>query len=212
MGQALTELRRGRTLDTVATANGYDSHSGFRAAFARQFGGPPGSRRSDVAIVTTQIASPLGPLSAAATDEGVCMLEFEPRTGRSESWLSRHFDRAVVPGQHPLLDELRNQLAAYFARQRREFSLPIIAPGTDFQRSVWSALQTIPYGATRSYADIAVQVKSPHAVRAVGQANGANRVAIVIPCHRVVNAGGKLGGYGGGLWRKQFLLDLERAE
>lgn len=210
MGQALTELRRGRSLDTVATTNGYESHSGFRDAFARTIGGPPGKQRSTAAIVTAQIASPLGPLWAAATDEGVCMLEFEPRNGRTESWLGRHFRRPVVPGRHALLDELRDQLASYFGGKLRRFTVPLVVAGTGFQKSVWAALRRIPYAMTRSYADIAVEAGSPAAVRAVGQANGANRIAIVIPCHRVVNSGGKLGGYGGGLWRKQFLLDLEQ--
>jgi len=212
MGQALVELRHGAKLDSVAMGNGYESHSGFRDAFGRTFGGPPGRRRHDGMIVTSQIPSPIGMLSAAATDEGICLLEFEPRTDSPEKWLSKHFGRVVVPGDHPVLEQMRKELEMYFRGKLREFRVPVVAPGTAFQESVWKALRTIPYGETCSYADIARRIRSAKAVRAVGQANGCNRVAIVIPCHRVVNSGGRLGGYGGGLWRKQYLLDLERGD
>ncbi len=211
MGHAAAELRRGRSLDSVIARNGYESHSGFRTAFERTFGGPPSHVRRAGAIVTTQIASPLGLLTAAAVDDGLCLLEFEPRDGRSEAWLTKRFAAAAVPGSHRWLDQIRAELGDYFSGRRREFTVPVVTPGTPFQEAVWTALRAIPYGATCSYADIARAVGSPNAVRAVGQANGGNRVAIVVPCHRVVNAGGRLGGYGGGLWRKQFLLDLERS-
>jgi AraC family transcriptional regulator of adaptative response/methylated-DNA-[protein]-cysteine methyltransferase len=211
MGKALKELRSGEKLDRVALSNGYESHSGFRAAFGRTFGGPPGQRHDGGTIFTTEIPSPIGALSAAATDEGICLLEFGPRTDGAIGELSKHFRRVVLPGDHRLLDRLRDELTAYFAGQLRTFTVPLITLGTTFQRSVWDALRTIPYGVTCSYADIAQQVGSRAAVRAVGQANGRNRIAIVIPCHRVVNSGGRLGGYGGGLWRKQFLLDLEKS-
>jgi AraC family transcriptional regulator of adaptative response/methylated-DNA-[protein]-cysteine methyltransferase len=212
MGQALKKLRRGEKLDRIALTNGYESHSGFRAAFGRTFGGPPGQQRGGSTIFTTEIPSPIGALSAAATDEGICLLEFGPRTDLAIRELSKHLGRAVLPGDHPLLDRLRDELAAYFAGQSQSFTVPLITLGTKFQKSVWDALRTIPYGDTCSYADIARQVGSCAAVRAVGQANGRNRIAIVIPCHRVVNSGGRLGGYGGGLWRKQFLLDLEQSQ
>ena len=105
--------------------------------------------------------------------------------------------------------ELRRELDEYFAGTRKAFDVPLVAPGTPFEERVWQALRAIPYGETRSYADIAREVGSPAAVRAVGRANGMNRIAVVIPCHRVVNKNGELGGYGGGLWRKRRLLHLE---
>jgi O-6-methylguanine DNA methyltransferase len=117
-----------------------------------------------------------------------------------------------MPGKHKHLDTLDKQLAEYFARKRRDFTLPLTYPGTDFQRAVWAGLLKIPYGKTWSYEQLAEYVGRPGAQRAVGTANGQNRIAIVIPCHRVINKGGKLGGYGGGLWRKQILLDLERGQ
>lgn len=109
----------------------------------------------------------------------------------------------------PLIEETVSQLRAYFAGKLQTFDLPLDLRGTPFQKRVWAALLTIPYGQTRSYAEVARQVQAPDAVRAVGTANGSNPISIVVPCHRVINTGGKLGGYGGGLERKQALLDLE---
>jgi AraC family transcriptional regulator of adaptative response/methylated-DNA-[protein]-cysteine methyltransferase len=117
---------------------------------------------------------------------------------------------AVVPGESPLFDRLRAELAEYFAGTRRVFTLPLAAPGTPFQERVWAELLRIPHGQTRCYEDLARAVGVPNAQRAFGRANGLNRIAIVIPCHRVVNKDGKLGGYGGLLWRKAALLHLER--
>jgi AraC family transcriptional regulator of adaptative response/methylated-DNA-[protein]-cysteine methyltransferase len=114
-------------------------------------------------------------------------------------------------GSHPLLDQLRAELDEYFAGRRREFSVPLVYPGTPFQVKVWSALRAIPFGATISYEELASRVGSPGSQRAAGHANGQNPLAIIIPCHRVINKGGKLGGYGGGLWRKRILLDLEQS-
>jgi AraC family transcriptional regulator of adaptative response/methylated-DNA-[protein]-cysteine methyltransferase len=125
--------------------------------------------------------------------------------------LKRRFKSPLLPGAHPVLDQTARELAEYFAGSRTAFSVRLHAPGTPFEERVWAALLEIPYGETRSYEQIAVRVGSPHAVRAVGRANGMNRMAIVIPCHRVVNKSGELGGYGGGLWRKRRLLHLERS-
>jgi AraC family transcriptional regulator of adaptative response/methylated-DNA-[protein]-cysteine methyltransferase len=212
MGKALQEIRKGVDLDNVALGNGYESHSGFREAFTRTFGQTPGRGRSTDCVVVTWLESPLGPLLAGATDEGVCLLEFSDRRALESqiATLRKQFDRALVPGQHDYLDQLKDELAEYFAGTRTAFTVPLVYPGSPFQRAVWGQLLRIPYGETRSYEDIARAVGNADAPRAVGRANGQNRVAIVIPCHRVVNKGGKLGGYGGGLWRKQFLLDLEQ--
>jgi O-6-methylguanine DNA methyltransferase len=148
---------------------------------------------------------------AGATDDGICMLEFAGvrSEGQAEA-LARLFRAEVVSGEHRFLDQLQDELADYFAGRRREFTVPLAIRGTTFQEAVWRELLRIPYGETRSYADVARAVGTANACRAVGAANGQNRIAIVTPCHRVVNTGGSLGGYGGGLDRKQFLLDLER--
>ena len=123
--------------------------------------------------------------------------------------LRRRFDRPLAPGDSPLFAPLRAQLDEYFAGRRTAFDLPLEYPGSPFQRRVWDALRRIPYGETRSYAQLAREIGAPGSARAVGTANGANRIAIVIPCHRVIAADGGLGGYGGGLWRKLRLLELE---
>jgi AraC family transcriptional regulator of adaptative response/methylated-DNA-[protein]-cysteine methyltransferase len=150
---------------------------------------------------------------AGATDAGVCLLEFTDRRMLEEQLkiLRRRFKAPLVPAEHAHLATLRRELEEYFAGTRRTFAVPVDAPGTPFEESVWDALRHIPYGETRSYEDIARTVANPAAVRAVGRANGMNRVAIVIPCHRVLNKSGELGGYGGGLWRKRRLLDIEEA-
>jgi len=162
-------------------------------------------------ITIKTLDSPVGPLTAGATDEGICLLEFAgPRSDLQTNALARFFRAEVAEGNHPYLDQLETELAAYFAGRLREFTVPLVLRGTPFQESVWGELLRIPYGETRSYADIARAVCTVKASRAVGRANGQNRIAIVIPCHRVVNTGGSLGGYGGGLDRKRLLLDLER--
>jgi AraC family transcriptional regulator of adaptative response/methylated-DNA-[protein]-cysteine methyltransferase len=122
----------------------------------------------------------------------------------------RLFAAPVVPGSNDHLKQLETELDDYFAGTLREFTVPLLYPGTPFQQRVWQELLAIPYGETRSYQQLATAVGSPKAVRAVGRTNGLNRIAIVIPCHRVINKDGSLCGYGGGLRRKQFLLELER--
>ena len=184
----------------------------FPDAFAQVFGDlPRGEGGPDVATVTW-IGTPLGPMVAAATDEGVCLLEYtDPvRLQMQAAQLRTRIASRIVDGDHKHLASLREQLSAYFARTLVQFTLPLVARGTPFEERVWQALLRIPYGQTRSYLEIARELGSPEGQRAVGRANGLNRIAIVIPCHRVVNHGGGLGGYGGGIWRKERLLDLER--
>jgi AraC family transcriptional regulator, regulatory protein of adaptative response / methylated-DNA-[protein]-cysteine methyltransferase len=162
--------------------------------------------------VLQSIDSPLGPLVAVAAPEGVCMLEFgEPdRLEAQMTTVRRLFRTEAVGGENAHLQTLRDELRSYFAGGLTRFSVPVVTPGTSFQQRVWSELLRIPYGETRSYEDVARAVGMVSAPRAVGRANGSNRIAIVVPCHRVVNKDGKLGGYGGQLWRKEALLRLER--
>jgi AraC family transcriptional regulator of adaptative response/methylated-DNA-[protein]-cysteine methyltransferase len=212
MGAALEQLRRGAALDDVTLGNGYESYSGFRDAFSRTFGRPPGTSRTADCIVVSWLESPLGPLVAAASNHGICLLEFTDRRMLETQFrmLKKLFGCSIVPGENAHLKTLKNQLEQYFAGWLKQFSVPVVCAGTPFQERVWKELQRIPFGETRSYEDLARRIGAENAHRAVGTANGRNRIAIVIPCHRVVNKDGKLGGYGGGLWRKQHLLDLER--
>lgn len=212
LSAAFTQIRAGGTLDEAAFDSGYDSPSGFREAFARTFGAAPGSCRGGDAVFLAWIRSPLGPLVAGATAEGLCLLEFSDRRMLEAQFatLRRLIGGPAVPGSNPHLERLERELAAYFARTLERFTVPLVYPGTAFHRRVWEQLLAIPYGQTRSYQQLASALGNPKAVRAVGRANGLNRIAIVIPCHRVINKDGGLGGYGGGLRRKQFLLDLEQ--
>ena len=208
---ALRQLRGGAALDDVALGTGWESHSGFREAFARRFGTPPGKSGAASCVVTTGIDTPLGPMIAGAIDEGLCLLEFADRRmiEKQITRLEHLMKQPLVPGDHPHLTRVSEELERYFAGALRTFTVPLVFRGTSFEERVWRQLVRIPYGDTCSYADLARRVKAPGAQRAVGRANGMNRIAIVIPCHRVVNSDGKLGGYGGGLWRKHWLLELE---
>lgn len=214
MTTAFQQIRRGRKLDDVALGNGYESHSGFRDMFSRTFGTPPGRAATADCIVAGWVESPLGPLLAGATDAGLCFLEFTDRRALDAqvASLRKQFQRPIVPGDNRHLAGVRDELTEYFAGERRQFTVPLLYPGSPFQQAVWSALLKIPYGETRSYEAVAEALGARGACRAVGRANGQNRLCILIPCHRVVNKDGRLCGYGGGLWRKQYLLDLERVK
>lgn len=168
-------------------------------------------RRAQANVIIDEIESPVGVLVAGVSDQGVCLLEFRDRD-ILETQVAKIAGRVgpTARGAHPLLDRLRTELGEYFEGRRREFGLPLVYPGTPFQLNVWNALRRIPFGTTISYEELARRVGSPTGQRAAGHANGQNPIAIIIPCHRVVNKDGKLGGYGGGLWRKRLLLDLER--
>lgn len=211
LGVALQQLRSGAAVDDVVFDSGYRSHSGFRDAFDKTFGQAPGKGRSMEPVVTTMIESPVGPLLAGARDAGICLLEFTDRRMLEAQMqtVQRRLGAALVPGEHLWLAQLATELGEYFAAKRRDFTLPLVAPGTPFQEQVWAELLKIPYGQTICYEELAQRVGRPGASRAVGTANGMNRIAIVIPCHRVLNKSGQLGGYGGGMWRKQTLLQLE---
>ena len=216
LGDAFVALRSGDAIDEVVFDHGWTSHSGFRDAFAKLAGAPPGEAAAAPGgsfIRLTWLETPVGPLVAGATDDALVMLEYPDRRMMETQLdtLRRRFGRPLAPGDSPLFPALRAQLDEYFAGRRRAFDLPLEYPGSPFQRAVWDALLRIPYGETRTYAELARELGAPGAARAVGRANGANRLAIIVPCHRVIAAGGGLGGYGGGLWRKLRLLELEGA-
>lgn len=212
LGLALDHLQQGAPVTPAGFDSGFESDSGFRDAFKRLFGVTPAAARGTTPIVATLVPSPLGALLAAATDQGLCMLEFADRKklpGQAAD-LTRWFERPVLPGSNPHIEQIIRELEEYFAGKRREFSVPLDLRGTEFQEVVWRELLRIPFAGTISYEALAVRIGRPGAQRAVGMANGKNRIPIVVPCHRVIQKNGQLRGYGGGLWRKQFLLELEQ--
>ena len=209
LGRALGRLNEGRSVIAAAQDAGFDSLSGFVDAFKKQFGGPPALASARVLWVT-RLSTPLGMMAAGAVDGRLCWLEFadRPRLDDELLDLEKRLGAKAVPGTDVVLTELSQQLERYFAGTLRAFDLPLELSGTAFQREIWSTLLTIPYAQTRTYGQQAA-LSRPGAVRAVGTANGANRIAIVVPCHRIVASDGTLAGYRGGLWRKRWLLDHE---
>lgn len=189
-------------------------HTGSFSAFLKTYGGLFDEKPATAEFVRIAwLQTPLGPMLAGADSQSLRFLDFFDRRAIDAqiASLRRTSTLPIARGNCFILDELRVELEAYFERRLRSFSIPVTAPGTPFQTLVWKALSEVPYGETRSYGEVARTIGSPNASRAVGTANGVNRIAIVVPCHRVVNADGSLGGYGGGLERKRALLELEGA-
>jgi AraC family transcriptional regulator, regulatory protein of adaptative response / methylated-DNA-[protein]-cysteine methyltransferase len=212
LGLALGQLSLGDDLLHTAYRNGFESLSGFNDAVRKIAGDSPGRLREAAVVRLTRISTPLGPMVVGVTEQALCLLEFADRR-MLETQLKRiqkSMAAVIVPGETEITQQAAAQLSEYFAGQRQEFSVPLVAPGTEFQQTVWTELQTIPYGQTRSYGEQALRIGRAKAVRAVAKANGDNRISIMIPCHRVIGADGSLTGYGGGLWRKRWLLELEQ--
>lgn len=149
---------------------------------------------------------------AGATDDGVCLLEFTDRKMLPTEYkdLKRLLKTTLEDGENGHLKILGKQLKEYFDGKRKEFTIPIVTPGTEFQQAVWKELQKIQFGTTRSYQEQSIALNRPDSVRAVANANGMNRISILIPCHRIIGSDGHLTGYGGGLKRKKWLLDHEK--
>lgn len=212
LGAALGRVKVGSPVSRVAFDVGYDSLSGFQEAFRQYFGESPKMLDHATVVHVTRIPTPLGPMLLGATQDALCLLEFADRRmlPTQVQRIRGRLGAVFVPDRNEVIDRVERDLAAYFDGDLRDFDISLELCGTDFQRDVWEGLRGIPYGETRSYATLADTVGRPTAVRAVGRANGVNALAIIVPCHRVVGADGKLVGYGGGLWRKRRLLDLER--
>ena len=158
-----------------------------------------------------EIETPIGKFIIGATEKGCSISEFADRGGfeRINNRIWKRFKAELVQGNNPFIDQMEEEFNLYFEKKLKEFKTPLDYKGTPFQISVWEELLKIPYGETCPYGQIAKRLGKPGAMRAVGKANGDNYLPIVIPCHRVIEATGKLRGYGGGLWRKKYLLELE---
>lgn len=164
-------------------------------------------------INTMEINSPLGPMLAGTTSEGVCLLEFTTRTRLEKEFsdLQKMLHAVMRPGRNQYSDQLEKELREYFEGTRKIFSVPLHTPGNEFSQSVWKTLQNIPYGKTCSYKEQAEMMHNPKAIRAIASTNGRNRLAIVIPCHRVIGSDGRMTGYAAGVERKKWLLNFERS-
>lgn len=214
LGQALVRLNAGEGIDAVALDIGYDSVSGFRDAFRKAFGAPPGQAASRRVLHYRRLVTPLGPMLAMADAAGIVLLSFcdRPALAAELDALRMRHHYAAVPGDHPHLRSLEAALERYFRGSLTAFELPLNAPGTPFQRQVRDALRRLPPGSTCSYAALARSIGRPAAVRAIASAIAHNPLALLVPCHRVAASDGSLGGYRRGLARKAFLLKLERQQ
>ena len=213
LNSAFKKLNLGGNVTDTAFESGYESLSGFNESFKNIFGVSPKHSKSEKVVDLKRIETPLGTMIACADEKGICMLEFSDRKALPTELkeISKHFNANIIQGENPHFTTLEDELAEYFAGKRRDFSVPLSPVGTQFQKNVWEVLRQIPYGTTRSYQEQANILGNPKAVRAVANANGLNKISIIIPCHRVIGTNGTLTGYGGGIWRKQKLLELEKA-
>lgn len=211
LNSAFKKLTQGEKITTVAFDSGYESLSGFSDAYKSLFGNSPSNHKTTQTINITRLSTPLGPMFACAVNNGICLLEFADRRLIEFEFqeITRLLKAKIVYGNNIHFDNLRQQLGEYFDGKRTRFDLPLVTPGSAFQKQVWNQLIEIPYGTTLTYKQQAIILTRPSAVRAVAKANGYNRIAIIIPCHRVIGTNGNLTGYGGGLWRKKWLLEFE---
>jgi len=212
LNTAFTKLREGESVTSTAFETGFESLSGFNDSFKAHYKTSP-SRNNEVEQINyITFETPLGQMVACSTEKGICLLEFTDRRMLPTEFndIKRKKKAVFTPGLTPHHKLLQEELTAYFSGMPQTFTVPLDVLGTPFQQEVWRILQQIPYGETRSYKQQAVTLGNPSAVRAVARANGMNKIAIIIPCHRVIGEDGKLTGYGGGLWRKQWLLEKEK--
>jgi AraC family transcriptional regulator of adaptative response/methylated-DNA-[protein]-cysteine methyltransferase len=212
LGHAFNTIRKGAHVIEAQLDAGFESGSGFREAFSRQFGDAPQKSRKAQAFAMDWIDTPLGPMLAIADETHLHMLEFVERK-KLQDHVERYrkqFNATVLPGETKALSLIKRELKDYFNGKKLTFDSKIAGAGTEFQGEVWKELRRIPPGVTRSYQEMAERIGRPTAVRAVANANRLNRCAIILPCHRVIGADGSLTGYAGGLWRKQWLLDHEK--
>lgn len=208
---AYQELKKGNSVTDSAYSSGYDSLSGFGYTFKKLLGKSPEESKDKSIILIERITTPIGPMFACSTEKGICLLEFTDRRMLETEFqdLQKRLNAVILLGENDHITQLKIELAEYFNGDRKEFSVSLDTPTTTFRQQVWNMLMQIPYGQTASYKEQAIKIGNPKAVRAVASANGHNRVAIVIPCHRVIGSDGSLTGYAGGLDRKKWLLELE---
>lgn len=210
--EGFESLSHGRKVISAQHDASFSSASAFRRAFAKLLGCAPGTLRKDGSLRADWIPTPLGDMIAVSSKKHLHLLEFLDRKALPSELmkLRKGCNDDLGVGSYAPTEQIRAELDAYFAGRSAEFRTPLSVQASDFSRNVWDELRAIPAGQTRSYSEIARRMNQPSATRAVARANGANQIAIMIPCHRVLGADGSLTGYGGGLWRKQRLLEIEQ--
>lgn len=213
IGLALKQLAQGESVIDAQLTAGYESGSGFREAFSRIIGTAPAFAGQSGVLEAAWFDTRLGLMMAIASEESLYLLEFVDRQGLTQEIerLSVKVKAAIIPGRPRPIQQVEEELQRYFTGQLKAFTTPTTPVGTPFQKLVWERLKKIPFGETRSYAEVAAALGKPSSVRAVAQANRTNPLAILIPCHRVIGANGDLRGYGGGLIRKRWLIQHESA-
>ncbi|WP_275951752.1 bifunctional transcriptional activator/DNA repair enzyme AdaA [Fulvivirga sedimenti] len=214
LNMAYEKLKSGDRVSTAAFDSGFESLSGMGYSFKSIFEASPTAISNMNIIMLHRFTTPLGPMYAGTSDKGLCLLEFTDRRALETEFeeLSKRLQAKIIAGHNEIHEQTEQQIGEYFKGTRKEFTIPLDMPGTPFQQQVWNQLLTIPYGRTRSYKEQANLLGKPSAVRAVASANGQNRIAIIVPCHRVIGSNGDLTGYAGGLPRKKHLLELENRD
>ncbi len=209
---AFQELKNGKNTTETAFDSGYESLSGFGYTFKKIMGNSPTNSTTENVILINRLTTPLGPMFVCATENGVCLLEFVDRRMLETEFkdLQKRLNATIIAGENEHIKQAKKEIAEYFEGKRKRFDVKLETSGTDFQNLVWDYLRKIEYGETSTYQQQAEKINNPKAVRAVASANGYNRIAIIIPCHRVIGKDGKLTGYGGGLERKKWLLEHEK--
>lgn len=211
INHAFQEIKQGKNATEAAFDAGYESLSGFGYTYKKMIGNSPLNSTYSSIILIDRFTTVIGPMVTCATEKGICLLEFADREilEKEYSDLQKLLKAKIIAGENEHIRQVKKEITEYFAGERKRFDVELDIPGTDFQKSVWEALTTIPYGTTVSYQHQANLIGKPTAMRAVASANGSNRISIILPCHRVIGKNGKLTGYGGGIERKKWLLELE---
>ena len=212
INNAYKELKDGKSSTATAYDAGYESLSGFAYTYKKIIGKSPSKSDKSGVILINRLTTPLGPMFVCASNTGICLLEFTDRKQLETEFrdLQRHFRSEILIGENQHIQQLKSELQEYFEGSRKTFDVNLDAPGTAFQVSAWNALNEIPYGSTSTYAQQAARLGNAKAFRAIARANGANRISIVIPCHRIIGKDGSLTGYSGGVERKRWLIDFEK--
>ncbi|MGM7680997.1 bifunctional transcriptional activator/DNA repair enzyme AdaA [Cytobacillus sp. Hm23] len=212
MGIAMKSIRTGEKIINAQIDVGYDSSSGFHDAFSKIMGKSPTKSKSVKMLYANWIDTKLGPMVSIVDDDYLYLLEFVDRRGleREIERLRNKLNASIIPGVNKISKQIEEEITNYFTKKLTTFKTPIILLGSEFQKTVWNELLKIEFGKTTSYKELATLINNPRSVRAIGNANGANQLAIIVPCHRVIQSNGGLGGYGGGLERKNWLLNHEK--